>query len=277
MTPDEEWSQLGLGFPPDWASAWGQDDRGVFVCVRIDQIEQCMRWIAPGKFMMGSPDSETGRWSYEGPQHRVQLKRGYWLADTPCTQAMWQAVLGSNPSHFKGSGKLPVEQVSWDDVQGFLEAFNTRVPGFAARLPTEAEWEYACRAGTDTARYGGLDEVAWHSQNSGGKTHEVGLRKPNPWGLYDMLGNVDEWCADAWSSYEAGDLVDPVVERGLLRVVRGGGWNDDARFVRAAFRYAYEPGNRLRDQGFRLARGQELRQENQQGQQPAKKPVRERR
>ncbi|MFV8753993.1 formylglycine-generating enzyme family protein [Nannocystaceae bacterium ST9] len=276
MTPDDERWRLGLGIPPEWACAWGLDEFGVFACVRVGEVEQRMRWIGPGRFMMGSPETEEGRWKDEGPRHRVELTRGYWLADTPCTQAMWQAVVGSNPSRFTGSGKRPVEHVSWDDVHEFLSALDARVKGFAARLPSEAEWEYACRAESEAARYGKLEEIAWYSENSGRKTHEVGLLKPNRWGLYDMLGNVDEWCADGWRrDYEARALVvDPFKEHGPKRVFRGGGWRVVARFVRAAYRNARDPDVRYDDLGFRLARGQELRQGNQQ---QAREPVPENR
>ena len=259
MTPDEERRRLGRGIPPSWASAWGVDDFGVFASVRVGTAEQRMRWIGPGHFMMGTSESETGRWEDEGPMHRVELTQGYWMADTPCTQAMWEAVMGENPSYFKGSAQLPVETVSWDDIVKFLAAFNTRVPGFEARLPSEAEWEFACRAGTTTARYGELDEIAWHAANSGRTTHEVGLLKPNQWGIHDMLGNVNEWCSDGWSFHEARTAIDPHTLDGPRRVVHGGGWYDDGQDVRAAYRLAYDSVNRLHYLGFRLARGQRLR------------------
>ena len=158
-----------------------------------------MRWIEPGTFQMGSPDSEDGRYSDEGPQHEVRLTKGFWLGDTPVTQALWTAAMGNNPSHFKDP-KRPVESVSWDDVQQFLNKMNARVPGIGLGLPTEAQWEYACRAGTEGANYarGGqkLADIAWFGENSGGQTHPVATKPCNDWGLYDMLGNVWEWCAD---------------------------------------------------------------------------------
>jgi len=271
MTPDEERRRLGRGLAPAWASAWGVDEFGVFASLRVGVVEQRMRWIGPGHFMMGSPESEAGRWEDEGPLHRVELTRGFWMAETPCTQAMWKAVMGGNPSRFEGSVQLPVETVSWDDIVKFLAAFNERVPGFGARLPSEAEWEFACRAGTAEPRYGELDEIAWHGGKSDGKTHEVGLLKPNRWGLHDMLGNVDEWCADGFTSYEARTAIDPFVAHGPGRVFRGGSWLVGAQFVRAAYRFALEPGNRYGYLGFRLVRGQELRQENQPSQEPVPK------
>ncbi len=259
---------------PKWIHATGTDAFGEWASVRVGAVEQRMRKLAAGSFMMGSPASEEGRFDGEGPQHRVELSAGYWLADTPCTQAMWQAVMGSNPSRVTGSGKLPIAEISWDDIQEFLTAFDTKVPGFNARLPSEAEWEYACRAATVTARYGVLAEIAWYSENSGKATHEVGLLKPNSWGLYDMLGNVHEWCADATRSYAAGDVLDPFTATSPSRIVRGGSAWRDARRVRAAYRGGSRPGYRYVYLGFRLARGQGLRQDEQ-VQQPASKPVSE--
>jgi formylglycine-generating enzyme required for sulfatase activity len=261
--------------------------------IRVGEVEQRMRWIEPGTFVMGSPEGEAGRLEWEGPQHEVMLTEGYWLADTPCTQALWQEVMGGNPSRFR-SPKRPVERVSWDDVQELFGKLNERVPGLEARLPTEAQWEYACRAGTTTATWAGdlrirgendaplLDDIAWYGGNSGvgyelaegsdssgwpnkqyphtrAGTRAVGLKRPNPWGLYDMLGNVYEWCADMYASYQPGAVKDPVGTVGPGRVIRGGSWVSGARGVRAAYRLWSEPGYRLDYLGFRLARGQGLR------------------
>ena len=146
---------LELGHPPAWACGWGEDRYGVFVEVGVADAVQRMRWIAPGRFVMGSPESEVGRYNYEGPQHEVTLTRGFWLADTPCTQALWTAVMGENPSHYEGDEQRPVEQVSWDNCERFFARLEELRPGFAGRFPSEAEWEYACRAGTRTATYGG--------------------------------------------------------------------------------------------------------------------------
>ncbi len=158
-----------------------------------------------------------------------------WLAETPCTQELWEAVMGDNPSHFKGDDRRPVERVSWDDVQRFLDAI-----GEGYRLPTEAEWERACRAGTTGKRYGKKKKIAWYAENSNGATHPVGQKLPNDWGLRDMLGNVWEWCQD---------------RRGSRRVVRGGSWLDYARYCRAAARYAIDPELRNLNVGFRWSRG----------------------
>jgi sulfatase modifying factor 1 len=185
---------------PSWKQGWmlrcGQDDGlgGSWAVARVGKEEVKFRWCPPGRFAMGSPANEEERWFNE-VQHEVELTSGFWLAETPVTQAVWESVIGSNPSSFKGRNR-PVETVSWDDVQGFLSRANGASPGLSVRLPTEAEWEYACRAGTTGARYGQLDAVAWYYRNAGGETHEVKQKAANGWGLYDMLGNVWEWCAD---------------------------------------------------------------------------------
>ena len=177
-TVEDELEALRRGVPPAWASGWGADEHGVFACFAVGEVEQRMRWVPAGTFLMGSPEGEAGRYDREGPQHEVTLSSGYWMADTPCTQAMWEAVMGTNPSRFP-SPKRPVEQVSWNDVQEFVQRLDELVPELGVRLPTEAEWEWACRAGTTTATYAGdlvirgmndaplLDDIAWYGGNSG--------------------------------------------------------------------------------------------------------------
>lgn len=276
------------GLPPAWAVAWGEDRYGAFAAFAVGPpgkpVEQRMRWIPPGTFLMGAPLSELGRWDDEGPQHEVTLTRGYWLGETPVTQALWVAVTGHNPSGFRGKRpdelERPVEQVSWDDCHQFLDLLNAQVAGLAARLPTEAEWERACRGGTATATWvdrssnarasPDLDSIAWYERNSRSQMHSVGhkarrethpvaRKAPNPYGLHDMLGNVWEWCADAMRRYAAGPVTDPVGRQGQGpdRVVRGGSWYDDARCMRAAYRYARWGSDRYIHLGFRLAGGQE--------------------
>lgn len=232
-----------------------------------------MRWIAPGEFVMGSPEDEPERWD-EDIQHRVILSRGFWLADTACTQIMWTAVMGENPSGFRGANR-PVEQVSWDDVQGFITRLNERFPGQAFRLPTEAEWEYACRNGTTTPFWFGeqitTDQVNYHGNYpyAGGEpglyrqaTVDVQSLPCNGWGLYEMHGNVWEWCRDFYGRYTTGPAVDPTgPAAGRYRVLRGGGWFSDGRSVRSALRDASVPGDRFRNFGFRFARGQSANQE----------------
>lgn len=240
---------------PDWAHAFGRDAIGLWAKLRVGQVEQRMRWIVPGRFMMGSPDSELGRRKDEGPQHRVTITRGFWLADTPCTQEMWETAKKSNPSLFKGA-RRPVECVPAREADDFFREL--RIGG----LPTEAQWEYACRAGTTTATYAGnlsdlerdktLDAIAWYGQNSSEGTHEVGLKSSNRWGLYDMLGNVLEWCADSYERYAADPVQDPFPVRSLSRARRGGGWLIPAGHVRAAFRNLFVPGLSHGNLGFRI-------------------------
>ena len=137
--------------PPAGALAWGDDACGLWIDVDLAGVVQRFRWIEPGEFMMGSPDDEPEREKDEGPRHRVRLTTGFWLADTACTQALWRAVMGGkNPSRFQEDERNPVENVSWDEVSGFLRRLASLVPGIVAELPTEAEWEYACRAGSET-------------------------------------------------------------------------------------------------------------------------------
>jgi formylglycine-generating enzyme required for sulfatase activity len=244
---------------PEWASEIGRDKFGLWAAFEIASVRQQLRWIPPGRFWMGSPDNEEGRFEDEGPRHEVQLTHGFWLFDTPCTQALWQAVMKNNPSYFKGKeGKeRPVEQVSWEDCQQFIGKLNAnpQLPGLALALPTEAEWEYACRAGTNTARYADDLDTIWYRENSKDETHPVKQRQPNTWGLYDMLGNVDEWCHDGLRDYTTDTVVDPLGPRtaGADRVIRGGHWDWDARLVRSAYRYALPPGDRYDDLGFRCA------------------------
>ena len=229
------------------------DRLGMKSTIDVGGVSFCFYWIPQGCFWMGSPDDEEGRWSNEGPRHKVTLTKGFWLSETPCTQAFWKAVMGENPSHFK-SPNHPVERVSWTDCQNFIKKLNSYLPGLEARLPTEAEWEYSCRAGTETSIYASnIDRIAWHRGNSGSGTHPVAQKDPNAWGLYDMLGNIEEWCSDYWQSpYGVGPMEDPHGPlEGLLRVARGSSWKN----MRAAYRLRYFPDYRLNILGLRLARG----------------------
>ncbi|HRI63733.1 MAG TPA: formylglycine-generating enzyme family protein [Polyangium sp.] len=222
-----------------------------------------MRWIPPGSFMMGSPENEVGRFIDEF-QHRVELTQGVWLGNTPVTQALWEAVMGTNPSLFKDP-MCPVETVTWEDCQTFYRQLNQCVVGLEARLPTEAEWEYSCRAGTTTSTWIGdlvqaedtqrLESIGWFGANSGGRTNPVAQKPANPWGLYDMFGNVWEWCLDWYSQYDVTTILNPAgLYMGTRHVLRGGSWDSITRLIRSANRYAYRPGRRFANFGFRLAR-----------------------
>lgn len=282
---------LERGFPPVWASEWGEDSFGAFAGISVEGADYRFRWTPPGKFLMGSPSGEEGRWEDEGPQHEVTISKGFWMGETPCTQELWEAVMGENPSRFVSADR-PVDSVSWKDCKGFFKKLNDGFGATSFRFPTEAEWEYGCRAGTTTSTYAGeleilgqrngplLDEYAWYGGNSGvefdleegwntsrweEKHHEhklAGTRKvktklPNAWGLCDMLGNVWEWCSDWSSEYPGETVIDPVgPHSGALRVLRGGSWNSLAGRVRAASRDAGVPGYRDASCGFRLVRGQ---------------------
>ena len=223
--------------------------------------------IQPGQFMMGSPKDEPGRYAGE-TQRRVTLTHGFYLQTTEVTQAQWKALMDKNPSSNKGcGGNCPVEMVSWDDVQKFIKKLNDKEGTDKYRLPTEAEWEYACRAGAATAFSSGeiakldceldpnLGPVGWYCYNSGDIIHPVAQKKPNPWGLYDMNGNVQEWCQDQFAPYPPGDVTDPKgPASGTYRAMRGGAWYSPARDCRSASRFGSAPHYRFRHIGFRLCR-----------------------
>jgi len=242
---------------PAWASDHGVDQYGPWAEFSITDkatVTQRMRWIAPGAFLMGSPKGEHERHNDER-QHPVRLTQGYWLADTACSQALWAAVMENSPSRFEGAD-LPVEQVSYDDIQKFINKLQTKVIDFDARLPTEAEWEYACRAGTTTVYSTGDTITKKQANYDGDKTLPVRTFAPNDWGLWQMHGNVWEWCQDWYGDYPAGSVTDPSgPAQGLNRVCRGGGWIFNARRLRSAFRLRRVPGSRNFLLGFRLAAG----------------------
>jgi sulfatase modifying factor 1 len=293
---------LAAGHPPRWACAWGHDNHGPYADLSVGRVMQRFRWCPPGSFRMGSPKKEAGRDDDEGPQHEVTLTQGYWMADSPVTQGLWLAVMGENPSEFADPAHLdrPVESVDWNQATRFCAQLEERLQraglgddGRVFRLPSEAEWEYACRAGTQTATYAGdltlrgendapeLDAIAWYGGNSGvgydlaggydssawpkkqhphsqAGTRVVKQKAPNAWGLYDTLGNVWVWCADAvevGKGYAGGARVDPLGEAGPNRAFRGGSWINDARYARAADRSADGPSRRLGILGLRLSRG----------------------
>ena len=212
--------------------------------------------IPAGTFMMGSLNRDTEAYGDEKPAHRVTISQPFYLGKYPVTQEQWAAVMGNNPSRFSGHPDQPVESVSWNDVQAFLDTLNERDGSGDYRLPTEAEWEYACRAGTEIPRYyPDINAIAWYLENSNDQTRPVGQKLPNAWGLYDMLGNVREWCHDGRRRYTADALVDPMgpTDAGAPRVVRGGGWYTPAHSVRAAHNHVIHPDHRDDDIGFRCA------------------------
>ncbi len=224
-------------------------------------------FIPSGSFSMGSPDNELLRKKDE-IQHNVVLKKGFYLQTTEVTQQQWQDVMGNNPSFFQDCGShCPVENISWTDAQQFIQKLNERDTHNTYRLPTEAEWEYACRAGT-TTRYSWGDEADCHKANFGnsplsqectqsspGKPSPVGSYQANPWGLYDMHGNVWEWCSDWYGPYPVTRVTDPCgVPHGTHRVVRGGAYFDPGESCRTANRCWDPPNYRVQDIGFRLVR-----------------------
>lgn len=252
------------------------DNIGTYLDLQINEVSQRLRYIPPGHFLMGSPDDEPGRVTAEelqqydvlraeGPQHPVYLSEGFWLADTACTQAFWQAVMGNNPSHFKDTPNNPVEQVSWQDVQAFLKKLQ-QLTGLAVSLPTEAQWEYACRAGTSTpfwwgnhlstvrANYDG--NFPYHQGEKGPfreRTMPVDFFQANPWGLWQMQGNVWEWCLDGLRDYSTELAIDPLGPHDSedYRALRGGSWFDGGGSVRSAYSSHLHPGSRRDYIGFR--------------------------
>jgi ankyrin repeat protein len=205
-------------------------------------------WIPPGKFVMGS-NEEGGD---EEPAHLVRLD-GFWLGRYEVTQGQWKIVRGANPSRFDKGDDYPVETVDWDDVQGFIAALSAGT-GVPFRLPTEAEWEYACRAGSSGQEEIELGDLSWFKDNADGSTHPVGQKRPNAWGLHDMLGNVWEWCQDWYADYPGSSQVNPTGPgTGFRRIIRGGAWSSLFVLARPLSRGRSEPSIRDDDLGFRLA------------------------
>lgn len=205
--------------------------------------------IPQGTFCMGSTNGEDN----EKPVHLVTLS-GFEIGRFEVTQAQWEAVMGTSPGFSKGPTR-PVEQVSWDECQKFIQRLNTIDAMHEDRLPTEAEWEYACRAGTTGDYAGNLDEMGWHGEGPGSQSQQVGQKKPNAWGLYDMHGNVWEWCQDWYGPYPNKSVTNPQgAKNGAARVNRGGGWGNTVPLCRSAYRGADSTGLQSRYIGFRLVR-----------------------
>ncbi|WP_372368117.1 formylglycine-generating enzyme family protein [Candidatus Uabimicrobium sp. HlEnr_7] len=238
-----------------WFSDWGQDEYGLWMAFTYKNVRQVMRWIRPGTFMIGSPETEEDREEDE-VQHQVTISKGFWLAETACTQELWEAVMENNPSEFKGD-KKPVDSVDWADCTAFMEKLNEEVLELDLCLPTEALWEYACRAGTTTAFSFGesitTSQVNYYGERTVRETVGVKSFGCNNWGLYEMHGNVWEWCSDWYDEYDISITTDPTgTISGSLRVLRGGSWFDLPRDVRSAYRFRYVPGLRVDYVGFRF-------------------------
>jgi formylglycine-generating enzyme required for sulfatase activity len=239
------------------AAATGDRERRVIEDLKLELIR-----VAPGTFMMGSPTDEPERNKAEGPRTEVTLTREFWLGKTEITQGQYEAIMGTNPSTFNTAGKdFPVERVSWIDAMAFCRKLTEREraagrlrEGESYTLPTEAQWEFAFRAGTTGAYPGEPDQMGWNKENSENATHAVGLKKPNAWGFYDMAGNVLEWCYDWYGDYPGGAVTDPTgPARGYYRTARGGSWRTEARVGRSAARSGGSAGRLDYTLGFRVA------------------------
>ena len=225
----------------------------------VGNVSYRMIYVSGGTFTMGATSEMTEPWDDEKPTHQVTLS-SYYIGETEVTQALWKAVMGSNPSHFKGDN-LPVEKVSWNDCQTFISKLNA-LTGKRFRLPTEAEWEFAARGGNQSrhTQYSGssrIDDVAWYDGNSGSKTHPVKTKQPNELGIYDMTGNVYEWCQDWFGNYSSYAQTNPTgAGSGSRRVNRGGCWDGPPRYCRSSHRGNRTPGNSGYNLGLRLVLSQ---------------------
>jgi formylglycine-generating enzyme required for sulfatase activity len=251
------------GRKPDWVSDYGRDTNGIWCEFQVPRhdgqgaVTQRMRWIQPGSFMMGSPKNEFGHQNDEH-LHRVTLTEGFWLANTTCTQLLWKALHdGENPSHFKKDGN-PVETVSWVDVKDWLLKLHKAHPAMGPSLPTESQWEYACRAGSNTMFTFGkevneLPNYATFNRTSRASSRPVGERRVNAWGLFDIHGNVWEWCEDWYAQYSRDHVTDPISPpSGTEKVIRGGSWFDIAEYLRSAFRGHDPIDHKAHNVGFRI-------------------------
>ena len=250
---------------------WGDEKTAGGLPTIIEPIPSLkLKWIPAGAFVMGSPKDESGRHTNE-KEHLVTLSKGYWIGVCEVTQGQWKSIMQENPSHFQKGDNYPVENITWVEAQRFCDKLNelttfTRPEGYVFALPSEAQWEFAARAGTTSALNNGknlsdikyhcdyLNEIGWYDyQHQNQSTHPVGQKKPNAWGLYDMHGNVSEWCNDWWGSYH-GDAVDPNgPQKGSLRDARGGSWGNSAQICRSAYRSNFAPDKRSFFLGLRLA------------------------
>ena len=221
-----------------------------------DGISIDMVRVEAGTFTMGATSEMKGSFNWEEPTHQVTLTNDYYIGKYEVTQALWQVVMGNNPSYFKGDN-LPVEKVSWDDCLEFIDKLNS-ITGKTFRLPTEAEWEYAARGGNKSRGYqysgsNNISDVAWYDGNSRNITHPVGSKQANELGIYDMSGNVSEWCQDRWGYYSSSSQTNPTgINSGSDRVRRGGCWCNTDGYCRSSCRFSTEPGSRATTLGLRL-------------------------
>ena len=222
----------------------------------VKRLIDDMVFVAGGTFLMGATSEQlSDAFKDEQPVHQVTLD-GFYICKYQVTQALWKEVMGSNPSYWKGDN-LPVESVSWDDCQDFIRKLNA-LTGKKFRLPTETEWEFAARGGNNSRGYkyagsNNIGDVAWYTDNSGSKTHVVGTKSPNELGLYDMSGNVWEWCQDWYGCYSSASQTNPIgASSGSGRVLRGGSWLYFARYCRSSLRISDSPGSRRSRNGLRL-------------------------
>lgn len=234
-----------------------EDEVGENRTFTVNGVSFTMVAVKGGTFTMGATSEQTGADSNESPTHLVTLS-DYYIGETEVTQELWQAVMGSNPSNFTGNLQRPVEKVSWNDCQTFITKLNA-LTGETFSLPTEAEWEYAARGGNKAQGYlysgsNTIGDVAWYTSNSSSTTHPVKTKQPNELGIYDMSGNVWEWCSDWYGSYSSSAQTDPVgPSSGSYRVLRGGSWFNNAAYCRVAYRYDYAPAYVYYNGGLRLS------------------------
>ena len=267
------------GRPPAWAEDWGLDAYGPWVSFRVPgtDITQRMRWCPKGDFMMGSGDDDKDAFDDEKPQHLVAFAQGFWMFDTACPEALWTAVTGEPPRRQRGP-LFPVTDVSWHDARAFADKLNAARPGLGLALPSEAQWEYACRAGTDTPYSFGRQitkrQVRFNYGYDDGPA-EVGGLPANPWGFFEMLGNAYEWCEDTYQdTYENAPPDGAPWDAGSAnRVFRGGYWSVSAQQVRAANRNQVDPSNGYNDVGFRCVAGRVSREQSVGGGAPVAVPV----
>lgn len=236
-----------------------EEEQPETMTLKVGDAEFTMSRVDAGTFTIGPVAGDKDVTPEEKPAHKVDLTGNYYIGQTEVTQELYKAVMGTNPSNFTGMKNLPVEQVSYNDAIEFCKRLS-EMTGKTFTLPTEAQWEYAARGGQKSPEqpeiYAGsnnINDVTWYEENSNGKTHPVATKAPNALGIYDMTGNVFEWCLDWYGSYKGGDVTNPNgPEKGKERVLRGGSWRGDAKNCRVSYRYNYGPDHNRFNLGFRV-------------------------